>query len=65
MKNRYLYNVKNILRELWRDFKNSPHYYPSQSSCCGFEPTYDEFPLQLNPIRVNNTDKQHIQKFKK
>lgn len=56
MKNKFLNRFKNILREVWGDFKNSPHSHPSHSSCCGFEPSFNEFPLQQEPIRVNKTD---------
>ena len=56
MKNSYLNRVKNILKEMWEDFKTPSPYSPSTSGCCGFDPTFDLTNLQQKSILVNRTD---------
>ncbi len=56
MKSLYLYKIKDILKEVWIDFKNPKLYGASHSSCCGFEPDFDTSLSQPTPEGIIKTN---------
>ncbi|UJH89649.1 hypothetical protein LZ575_11170 [Antarcticibacterium sp. 1MA-6-2] len=58
--NQKIYRLKELLKEIWQDFKNTGSLTTGNKYCCSSNFFYPEDQLRPEPIRVNEQHNKHI-----
>lgn len=54
--------IKDLLKEMWEDFKNPMSHQSGSSSCCSYGSPYSGIGLRPEPIRVKDKANNRINK---